>query len=130
MEKMTPNPVHPCAPREALDERPLIDQNLAASLEAIFKVLANRTRLRILHALVREPGLPAGSLARAIGMKPQAVSNQLQRLVDKGILVAERNGTQVRYWILDPCVIHLLDRGLCLLEDRELGCSLGSGRRQ
>jgi len=31
-------------------------------------------------------------LAQAIGMKPQAVSNQLQCLVERGILGARRNG--------------------------------------
>ena len=50
-------------------------------------------------------------------MKPQAVSNQLQRLVDKGILGNVRSGTNIHYRIIDPCVMGLLDQGLCLTED-------------
>jgi DNA-binding transcriptional ArsR family regulator len=50
-------------------------------------------------------------------MKPQAISNQLQRLADRRILRARRNGTHVYYRIVDPCVTVLLERGLCLLED-------------
>jgi len=44
-------------------------------------------------------------------MKPQAVSNQLQRLVDKAILSNVRNGTNIHYRIVDPCIMSLLDQG-------------------
>ena len=84
---------------------------------ALFKVLANDTRLRLLHALVRNGELCVTDLARAVGMTPQAVSNQLQRLIDRGILAAQRNGNSVHYRIVDPCVTNLLDYGLCLTED-------------
>jgi DNA-binding transcriptional ArsR family regulator len=98
-------------------ERPLLDLSQGDRLQATFKVLASSTRLRILHALVREGELCVGEIAAALRMKPQAVSNQLQRLVDKGILAARRNGTQIHYRIVDPCVVSLLDRGICLTED-------------
>ena len=50
-------------------------------------------------------------------MKPQAVSNQLQRLLDKGILSNVRSGINIHYRIIDPCIMDLLDQGLCLTED-------------
>ena len=106
-----------CAPKPALAARALIDARRASSLEGLFKVLANDTRLRLLHALAREKELCVLDLARRIGMKPQAVSNQLQRLVARRILASRRDGLQIFYRIVDPCVIELLDRGLCLLED-------------
>jgi DNA-binding transcriptional ArsR family regulator len=84
---------------------------------AVFKVLANDTRLRLLHALVRADEMCVTDLAQAVGMSPQAVSNQLQRLVDRGILGFRRNGNQIYYRIVDPCVTSLLDQGLCLTED-------------
>ena len=88
----------------------------------MFKVLANATRLRLLHALVKRPGLSVTALAETLGMKPQAISNQLQRLVDKGILSNVRNGANIHYRIVDPCIMRLLDQGLCLTEDTwELG---------
>jgi DNA-binding transcriptional ArsR family regulator len=83
----------------------------------VFKVLANDTRLRLLHALARAGELSVGDLATAITMKPQAVSNQLQRLVNRGNLRSRRDGNSVIYRIVDPCVISLLDQGLCLAED-------------
>lgn len=106
-----------CDPKPALAERRLISPGEADALERTFKVLANGTRLRLLHALVLRPGISVTELARAIDMKLQAVSNQLQRLTDKGILGSIRDGTSVRYRVIDPCVVGLLDQGLCLTED-------------
>ncbi len=106
-----------CPPKPKLAARPLLDVEGASNLEGLFKVLANDTRLRLLHALVRAEELCVTELAEALDMKPQAVSNQLQRLVDRGILASRRNGSNIHYRIVDPCVSSLLDQGLCLLED-------------
>lgn len=106
-----------CNPKPALHARPLLSEEQAAELEGIFEMLGNRTRLRVLHALVRAGELCVSELAKSIGMKPQAVSNQLQRLADRGILGSRRNGNNIYYRIIDPCVVSLLDRGLCLKED-------------
>lgn len=106
-----------CPPKPKLAARPLLDAESASNLEGLFKVLANDTRLRLLHALVRAEELCVTELSEALDMKPQAVSNQLQRLVDRGILASRRNGNNIHYRIVDSCVPSLLDRGLCLLED-------------
>lgn len=82
----------------------------------MFKILANDTRLRILHALVRADELKVTDLARQLGMKPQAVSNQLQRLSDLGILAARRDGINIYYRVIDHCVRGLLEQGWCLME--------------
>ena len=102
--------------RPAIHERPLLSADQALALSRLFKVFSNDLRLRLLHALVREGELYVSELAEAVGMKPQAVSNQLQRLVDRGILSAKREGTNVCYSILDPCVPVLLERGVCLTQ--------------
>src|SRR5690606_871660 len=86
-------------------------------LAAVFKVLANDTRLRLLHALIRAEEMCVTDLASSIGMKPQAVSNQLQRLSDLGILATRRDGTSIYYRLVDRCVRSLLDQGLCLMEE-------------
>lgn len=56
-------------------------------------------------------------LADAVGMSPQAVSNQLQRLADRGILGTRRDGNRIHYRVVDRCVVELLNLGLCLTED-------------
>lgn len=116
-------------PKPRLAVRPLLSLIDATSLERTFKVLANGTRLRLLHALVKRPGMPVMELAEMVGMKPQAVSNQLQRLVDKGILNNVRSGTNIHYRVVDPCIVSLLDQGLCLAEDTWERQSRASARR-
>jgi DNA-binding transcriptional ArsR family regulator len=99
-----------------IEERPLLGDDQAVALMRFFKVFANDTRLRLLHALVRDEELCVSEMAEAVGMKPQAVSNQLQRLVDRGILGTRRNGSNIYYRVVDPCVPVLLERGMCLIE--------------
>jgi ArsR family transcriptional regulator, lead/cadmium/zinc/bismuth-responsive transcriptional repressor len=98
-------------------DRPLIDARSAAALGRLFKVFANDTRLRLLHALDRGEEVCVGDLAATLAMAPQAVSNQLQRLADRRIVSARRQGTRLYYSIADPCVAGFLDLGLCLLEE-------------
>jgi DNA-binding transcriptional ArsR family regulator len=91
----------------------------ASNLAALFDVLASDTRLRLLHALVLLGDPCMGDLAEAVDMKPQAVSNQLRRLVDLGILSTRRHGTHIHYSITDPCVLQLMHHGLCLNEETQ-----------
>lgn len=98
-------------------ERPLLGVELASGLARVFEVLASETRLRLLHALVLLGDPCMGDLAGAVGMKPQAVSNQLRRLVDLGILATRRHGSHIHYRIVDPCVVRLMHHGLCLNEE-------------
>src|SRR6516165_4951810 len=106
-----------CCPGPLLEERPLLSPIQAGGLAAVFKVLANDTRLRLLHALVRAGELCVTDLADSLGMKPQAISNQLQRLSDLGILASRRDGNSIYYRLVDLCVRSLLDQGLCLVEE-------------
>ena len=107
-----------CKPEKpVLHERPLLTPEQASGLMTVFKVLANDTRLRLLHALVRASELCVTDLAASLGMKPQAVSNQLQRLSDLGILASRREGNTIHYRLVDLCVRSLLEQGLCLMEE-------------
>jgi ArsR family transcriptional regulator, lead/cadmium/zinc/bismuth-responsive transcriptional repressor len=119
---MTPKTNEPaqagCCERPSLKSRPLLSPIHAGGLAAVFKVLANDTRLRLLHSLVRADELCVTDLAASLGMKPQAVSNQLQRLSDLGILASRREGNNIYYRIVNGCVSPLLDLALCLTEDQ------------
>jgi len=108
-----------CRPKPELADRELISREKADELMHLFKMLANDTRLRLIHALTRSGKMCVNELAETMEMKPQAVSNQLQRLVDRGLIVGTRDGNNVYYRIIDPCIVGLLDLGLCLLEDTE-----------
>lgn len=114
-----------CPPKATLSKRELITAEQAGELAGLFKILGNETRARLLHALVRAGELCVSELAEAVAMKPQAVSNQLQRLADRRIVATRREGTMIYYRVVDPCVAEILDRALCLLEDGKSGVHTG-----
>ena len=112
-----PKPAKPCPAKAGLKQRPRMTREQALAVEALFGVLANDTRLRLLHEIARQDEVCTSELAQALEMTPQAVCNQLQRLQDKGIVAGRRNGNNVHYRIVDHCVVILLERGLCLIEE-------------
>ena len=110
-------PGDPCGTRPPLGGRPLLSFVEAVKVMALFKMLANDTRIRMLHHLVRSGEATVTDLAKALGMRPQAVSNQLLRLSDTGMLASRREGNRVFYRVVNGCVAPLLDLALCLMED-------------
>jgi DNA-binding transcriptional ArsR family regulator len=106
-----------CASKPTLRERPLLSLDQADRAEAVFGILASGTRIRMLHEMVRREEICVVDLAAALSMKPQAVSNQLARLLDQGVVASRRAGNNVLYRVADPCVPILLDRALCLIEE-------------
>jgi len=117
MKKKSAQGKEQCQSPRPLKDRPMLSPIQAGGLAAIFKVLANDTRLRLLHALVRADELCVTDLARSVAMKPQAVSNQLQRLSDLGILASRRDGTTIHYRVVDRCVQGMLEQSWCLMEE-------------
>jgi DNA-binding transcriptional ArsR family regulator len=110
-----------CCGRVPLGERPLLSFVEAVKVMALFKVMANDTRVRLLHHIIRKGEATVTDLARTLGMKPQAVSNQLVRLSDTGMVASRRDGNNVFYRVENGCVAPLLDLALCLMEG-EGGC--------
>lgn len=110
-------PADACSVRPPLHERPLLGFVDAVKVMALFKVMANDTRIRLLHHLVRSGEATVTDLAKTLGMKPQAVSNQLVRLSDTGMLRSRRDGNNMYYRVVNGCVAPLLDLALCLMED-------------
>ena len=108
---------------------PLLAARKAVELAAVFETLGNDTRLRMLNVIAHGTEISPAELAKNIGMKPQAISNQLKRLSDRGIVERRREGNQVYYRIIDPCVIDLLERGLWLIQDTKLRQGVRRGKR-
>lgn len=106
-----------CRPKLPLPDRALMHGQDAERVGLLFKSLSQPTRLRILHALIREGSLGVSDLAARIGMTVQAVSNQLQRLTESGVVGCERVGVQAFYRVVDPCVPVLIERGWCHVEE-------------
>lgn len=117
-----------CTAADALGVRsepgPVWDAAVMSGTAALFSVLANDTRLRLLHALARAGEVRVTDLAAQIGMRTQGVSNQLQRLVDLRIVATRRDGKSIYYRIIDPCVPQMLLFALCLLEESPMSAEL------
>jgi len=115
--------------KPSIAEHAVLAGRKAAQLAALFETLANDTRLRVLNVLAHGVEASPMELAQKVGMKPQAICNQLRRLSDRGIIERRREGKQVYYRIVDPCVIDLLERGLWLIQDTELRKETRTGGR-
>jgi ArsR family transcriptional regulator, lead/cadmium/zinc/bismuth-responsive transcriptional repressor len=116
------DPIASLTGKPPIHERPLLTADQATEIVVLFQVLGNDSRLRMLHALTHAGEVCVGDLATAVEMTPQAVSNQLRRLVDRRIVAARRDGNRILYRIIDPCVPGLLELGLCLAEETGRVC--------
>ncbi|CAM4337907.1 metalloregulator ArsR/SmtB family transcription factor [Nocardia ninae] len=114
---LSPRSASLAAGKPSLAQRPLVTGEQAAALVSLFKMLGNDTRLRLLHVLHRQGEVTVGGLAEQVQMRPQAVSNQLQRLADRSMVAARRDGNRIFYSIADPCLPAVLELALCLIED-------------
>ncbi len=103
-----------CQPIASPQRLPLAE-DAAIAMEHLFKIMANSTRLRMINAIAANGEICVTDLAAALDTTPQAVSNQLQRLVDRGMLGSQRRGSHIFYRVVNPCVVALLDYGLCIL---------------
>ncbi len=92
--------------------RQVLSLDEAENLERVFSILASSTRLRLLHAITQLGSPCMSDLASAVGMKPQAVSNQLRKLLDMGILRSRRHGNHIHYRLEHAGVKALLVHGL------------------
>ncbi len=74
---------------------------------ALFKVLGNESRLRLLRLLAAEPRT-VGALVSATGMSQSLVSQHLRTLRQTGLAGAVRRGKEVTYSVADAHVTHVI----------------------
>jgi DNA-binding transcriptional ArsR family regulator len=91
-------------------------------------LFADRTRARVLMALIDGRALPASVLAAEAGVSAQAASAQLTRLTSAGFLAVERSGRHRYYRLANPQVVDVLC-ALAPLADRTPVTSLRQSTR-
>jgi ArsR family transcriptional regulator, lead/cadmium/zinc/bismuth-responsive transcriptional repressor len=79
---------------------------------AVFALLADPTRARILHALSLVPRLCVCDVAASLGVSQSAVSHQLRLLRASGLVARAREGRIAYYSLADEHVRHVLDGAL------------------
>lgn len=90
----------------------LIDQAEAKRLAELFKLLADPTRSRLLHALLEGGELCVCDLAETIAVPESTVSHALRLLRTAGIVRNRRAGRMIYYSLDDSHVRLLLDLSL------------------
>ena len=86
------------------------DQMLDLSAD-FFKVVGDRTRIRILHALFQSE-MCVCDIAVLLEMNQSAISHQLRVLKQAGLVKYRREGKIVFYSLDDEHVMNILDQGL------------------
>ncbi|HYD52188.1 MAG TPA: winged helix-turn-helix domain-containing protein [Gemmatimonadaceae bacterium] len=79
------------------------------SIAQVALLLADATRVAILGALADGLPRPAGELARRAGVRASTASEHLARLLDGGLVVAERRGRHRFYRVRGAEVVSLLE---------------------
>lgn len=95
--------------RVAVARRKLVGLEEAEGLAALFRLLGDRTRTRILFALAEAEELCVCDLAAAVGVPETSVSQALRLLRTAGVVRARREGRMVFYRLDDDHVRLLLD---------------------
>ena len=84
-----------------------MDKDLARNAAETLKAVAHPLRLRIIE-LLKKREMCVGDIVRALGEKQAIVSQQLNLMKDKGVLMSRRDGANVYYSIQNKNVTRVL----------------------
>jgi ArsR family transcriptional regulator, lead/cadmium/zinc/bismuth-responsive transcriptional repressor len=101
--------VHPEAIQAALNNAP--DSETIEDLAAFYKLFADPTRLRIIHAL-HAAEMCVCDLSEALSMTPSAASHQLRLLRAAKLVKYRRQGKKAFYSLDDEHIALILQAGL------------------
>ena len=86
----------------------LVERETAADVAAVFRVLADPTRVSIIHAL-SQAELCNSDLASILGISESAVSHQMRELRLMKLVTAEKRGRMVYYRLTDTHIRHIFE---------------------
>lgn len=89
----------------------LLDRREAGQIADVFRVLADSTRVSILHALSLAE-LCNCDLAAVLGITESAVSHQMRELRLLKLVTAEKRGRMVYYRLADSHIRHVFEDAL------------------
>ena len=89
-----------------------VDDETSLRLADIFKVLGDRTRIKLLSLLAHKEELCVCDIAEALGMGQSAISHQLRVLKQAQLIKFRRDGRTVFYSLADDHVRTILEQGM------------------
>ena len=90
------------------------DRQFMAQKAEILKVISHPVRLCIVNGLLQTPRCNVIKIQDCLNLPQSTVSQHLTRLKSAGIVAGERNGTEVRYRVINEDVVKIIH---CLLAD-------------
>ncbi len=88
------------------------DDDQLEEMRVLFSALADKTRLKVLHALKDGEELCVCDVAHVLGMSVSAASHHLRKMRDLKILKYRNDGRMAYYSLRDRFVGKLLERAL------------------
>lgn len=82
----------------------------------LFKAMANPVRIRILEVLRTADDHTVTEIQQRVRAEPSNVSQHLAIMRRHGLVLAQRDGTTIRYSVRDPDLFQLLDVARSLFE--------------
>ena len=89
-----------------------VDDETSLRLAEIFKILGDRTRIKLLSLLAHKEELCVCDIAELLGMTQSAISHQLRVLKQSALVKFRRDGKTVYYSLADTHVATILAQGL------------------
>lgn len=92
-------------------------QEISVMEADLCSAFSDPTRILMLYALNEQPR-NVGELASEVQVSQSAASRHLKVLRDRGLVVAERQGTNIEYRLADQRLIEALDLLRAIMRDR------------
>ena len=89
-----------------------VDDETSLRLAEIFKILGDRTRIKLLSLLAHKEELCVCDIAEALGMGQSAISHQLRVLRNAHLVKFRKVGKEAFYSLDDDHVVTLMQQGL------------------
>ena len=110
--------------RQVAALRSIIGRETAVSVADVFRVLADPTRVSIIHALSLAE-LCNGDLASILRISESAVSHQMRELRLMKLVTAEKRGRMVYYRLTDTHIRHIFEDTLRHVQEDSHGPNVG-----
>lgn len=110
---------HPDKVKEA--HKHALDDMTSLRLAEIFKVLGDKTRIKLLSLLACEKELCVCDIAAALDMQQSAISHQLRVLRAARLVKFRKDGKEAYYSLDDDHVVRLMNQGLEHVTEKQEG---------
>lgn len=108
---------------------PVVPEGLLEEAARRFALLSDPTRLRLISTLHEAGELSSGELAEVAGVSAANTSQHLSRLLSGGVVARRREGTSIRYRIVDETIEQICSIVCAKLDAPAARAASGTGRR-